>query len=88
MRVDADAEADGSSPTLFIGQDAAGHWLVQESTGNFGGRFVSREAAMSFARAERYRFEGDHVVLAAFPLTPAISFEPVADGERAFRRAA
>jgi len=61
---------------------------VQESTGNFGGRFVSREAAMSFAHAERYRFEGDHVVVAAFPLTPAISFEPVAADERAFRHAA
>jgi hypothetical protein len=88
MRVDADPEPDSTTSTLFIGQDAAGHWLVQESTGGFGGRFISRDAAMSFARAEQYRFAPDHVVVVATPLTPAISFEPLAVDERALRHAA
>ncbi|KRB85582.1 hypothetical protein ASE00_01945 [Sphingomonas sp. Root710] len=42
----------GSAPCLVVGRDRAGHWLVREIHGLLGGIFVSREAALHFARQE------------------------------------
>lgn len=78
-----DPEPDPSLPILQVGQDVAGHWLVQENHGRLEGRFVSFTAAMSFARSERSAFPGATVVLAETPLVPIVSFAPVQPWEMA-----
>lgn len=82
-----DPEPDSRTTTLRIGQDAAGHWLVQESSGRLEGRFISFAAAMAFARAERHGFPGACIAVATAPLVPQISFAPVAPWETASRYA-
>lgn len=81
-------ECDPGGVVLSVGQDAPGHWLVQESGGRMEGRFISQSAAMSFARAERGSFPGATGVRAARPLVPFVSFAPVRAGETALARAA
>ncbi|MGA1797705.1 hypothetical protein VH567_02875 [Sphingomonas sp. 4RDLI-65] len=88
MPLIADPEPDSSISTLNVGQDAAGHWLVQESRGLLEGRFISFEAAMAFARAERHGFPGAGISVLSSPLVPQISFAPVAPWETALDRAA
>lgn len=83
-----DPEPDQPGATLFVGQDRAGHWLVQETHGRLGGRFISRDAALRFARAERHALPGAEVVIASHPLVPDIPFDPVGADERALARAA
>lgn len=61
--------SDGAS-TLVVGQDAQGHWLVQESLGQLEGCFVSFEAALGFARRECHSFPGATVTVSRMPLTP------------------
>jgi hypothetical protein len=81
-------EPDPETTVIAVGQDIAGHWLVQENHGLLEGRFVSFAAAMSFARAERHGFPGCVVAIAQAPLVPQISFAPVAPWETALSRAA
>lgn len=61
-----------SSVTLLVGQDDHGHWLVQEQDGALEGCFVSRDAALSFARWERHAYAHAHVELAVEPLVPRL----------------
>ena len=84
----ASPEPDPAAPMLRVGQDKAGHWLVQESGGRLEGRFISFAAAMAFARAERHGFPGARVAVATTPLVPQISFTPVGPQEVAVPRAA
>ena len=56
--------------TLLVGQDSHGHWLVQEQDGALEGCFVSKDAALSFARWERHAYTSARVQLAPEPLTP------------------
>ncbi len=88
MPLVADPEPDSSVPILQVGQDAAGHWLVQDSTGLLEGRFISFASAMSFARAERHAFPGAVIAIANIALVPQISFVPAAPWETAFSCAA
>jgi hypothetical protein len=37
---------------LMVGQDRRGNWVVQEQSGNCGGLFVSRDAALRYVRDE------------------------------------
>lgn len=83
-----DPEPDQPRPILYVGQDRAGHWLVQESAGRLEGRFVSGEAAWCFARAERHGFPGAEIVAAPDFLIARVPFEPVRSDEFAFDRAA
>lgn len=83
MSMVTDPEPDSRVTTLNIGQDEAGHWLVQESGGRLEGRFISFAAAMAFARAERPGFPGGRIAVVATPLIPQISFDPVAAWETA-----
>lgn len=76
-------EPDPAGCTLNVGQDQAGHWLVQESGGKLEGRFVSFTAAMAFARRERQALPGATIVVAVEPLTPTVSFAPVQAWEMA-----
>lgn len=80
-----DPEPDPSLSILKVGQDSAGHWLVQDNGGRLEGRFVSFDAAMSFARSERYSLPGATIILSATPLVPIISFAPVEPWETAPR---
>jgi hypothetical protein len=41
-----------SRPYFLLGQDARGKWVIRESTGKKAGMFLSREAALRFARLE------------------------------------
>lgn len=83
MDLPTDPEPDPSRPLLQVGQDGAGHWLVQQSGGGLEGRFISLATAMAFARAERQSIAGATIVRAVAPLTPSIPFRPVEPWEMA-----
>lgn len=80
-------EPDPSGAIIYVGQDSAGHWLVQLSSKQMEGRFVSFAAAMSYARSERELYHAE-VELASSPIQPLVSFAPVAAHERARPHAA
>lgn len=80
-------EPDERGPVINVGQDHAGHWLVQDAAGKLESRFTSRGAALSFAHAEREIYHAS-LEIAVAPLTPLIPFGPVPAGERALVRAA
>jgi hypothetical protein len=80
-------EPDPSDPILYVGQDTAGHWLVQLSSKQMEGRFVSFTAAMRYAQSERQVYHAA-VEIASAPIQPLISFAPVAANERALPHAA
>jgi len=79
-------EPDPSGAIIYVGQDSAGHWLVQLSSKEMEGRFVSFAAAMSYAQSEREMYHAA-VEIASLPLQPLVSFLPVAANERARPRA-
>ena len=39
-------------PVFMVGQDRRGNWVVRDQKGVCGGLFVTRDAALRFARAE------------------------------------
>ena len=80
------SEPDPTGLVIYVGQDRAGHWLVQDSRRNLEGRFISYGAAMSYAQAECDIYHAS--VDANAPLVPVISFAPVGRDERALPRAA
>jgi len=50
------AEPPSSSQIVFlVGRNSRGHWVVQERNGLYGGLFVSRAAAVSYAMFENGR---------------------------------
>ncbi|PTW48509.1 hypothetical protein C8J25_1016 [Sphingomonas faeni] len=81
------SEPDPAGLVIYVGQDRAGHWLVQDSRRNLEGRFISYGAAMSYAQAERDIYQAT-VEIAKAPLVPVIAFAPVGRDERALPRAA
>ncbi|WP_254604970.1 hypothetical protein [Sphingomonas bacterium] len=87
VQISNDPDGDQRS-VIRVGQDRAGHWLAQESGGRLEGRFVSFDAALHFARAERHGFPGAAVVVVRDPIVPFVSFDPVGPDERALARAA
>ncbi|MFK4872522.1 hypothetical protein [Novosphingobium sp. ZW T3_23] len=70
-------EPDQRASVFYVGQDQAGHWLVQESHGLLEGRFISRDAAWRFARSEIHAYPGGHIVFTMQCIVPTIPFEPV-----------
>ncbi len=83
MTSSADPEPDQAGSVLKVGQDSAGHWLVQDMWGSLEGRFVSQAAALGFARSESRALPGAKIVMATAPLVPIVSFAPVEPWERA-----
>lgn len=83
--ISPDPEIDRHRCTINVGQDCAGHWLVQDSSGTLEGRFVSFSSAMAFARSEGRSLPNSAIVLAADPLVPIVSFAPVQPWETAPR---
>lgn len=89
MTSPTDPEPDPSGSVLLVGQDAAGHWLVQQRGGGLEGRFISCAAAMAFARSELGSLPGATIVRAATPIVSSVSFAPVEPWETiSHRRAA
>ncbi|WP_010162429.1 hypothetical protein [Sphingomonas sp. PAMC 26617] len=78
-----DPEPDQPACVLKVGQDTAGHWLVQDSGGRLEGRFISLATAMAFARAERHSLPGATIERSDTPLIPNISFARVEPWENA-----
>lgn len=62
-------ESEPDRTILMVGQDPRGRWMVQENHGLLEGSFVSREAAIQFARWERHAFPGATVEMVSAPLT-------------------
>lgn len=87
MSSEPNPEPDQRGTVIYVGQDQAGHWLVQDSARKLEGRFVSYGAAMSYARAERQIYHA-RVEVTAVPLTPLVPFTPVRSDEHALRHAA
>ena len=88
MASSIDPEPDQRVSTLQVGQDSAGHWLVQESGRRLEGRFVSFSSAMAYAHSECHSFPGAVIVLSSTPLVPIVPFSPVQPWERAVPRRA
>lgn len=78
-----DPEPEQASCVLRVGQDAAGHWLVQDGLGKLEGRFVSLATAMAFARGEQRSLPGASIVRAVHPIVPTVPFAPVQPWETA-----
>ncbi len=87
MSCNPDPEPDEPGLVIYVGQDSAGHWLVQDSGRNLEGRFVSRRAALGYAAGECQIYHA-RLAMASAPLEPVIPFAPVAADVRALPRAA
>lgn len=48
---------------FLIGQDDEGHWIARDGRGLTGGLFVTKNAAIDFARSESDRGAGSIVLL-------------------------
>lgn len=82
-----DPEPDERGLVIYVGQDRAGHWLVQDNGRKLEGRFVSRGAALGFARDECAIYHAT-MEMAAGPLVPLIDVGPVVPAGRPLPRAA
>ena len=80
-------EPDQAGAVIYVGQDKAGHWLVQDSGKRMERCFISLAAAMSYAHGERDLDHGT-VEVSSTPLLPLISHGSVAAHERALAHAA
>lgn len=67
------AEPGATAHILQVGQDRKGRWMVQENHGLLEGMFVSREAALHFARLERHAFPGARVELTTSPIISTLA---------------
>lgn len=67
------AEAGAVPHILQVGQDRLGRWMVQENHGLIEGVFISRDAALHFARLERHAFPGATVELVNAPLISTLA---------------
>nr|WP_317892564.1 hypothetical protein [uncultured Sphingomonas sp.] len=87
MMSDVSPEPDQPGRIIYVGQDCAGHWLVQDSGKTLEGRFVSYAAAMHYAREEREIYRAE-IAIASAPLVPLVSFDPAPAPRHALARAA
>lgn len=87
MSSEPECQPDPCGTVIYVGQDKAGHWLVQDSGRKMEGRFVSRSAAMRFAEAERQIYHAS-LEMCVTPLVPLIPFGPVSAVDHALPRAA
>ncbi len=87
MLSEPNPEPDQQTLVIYVGQDQAGHWLVQDAERKLEGRFVSRSAALSFAKGECDVYHAS-LEMAGMPLIPLIPFGPVFANEHPLPRAA
>jgi hypothetical protein len=57
----------GAAHTFLVGEDGEGHWLAVETHGLGGGIFVTKDAALHYARAETDKRPGA-VIFAPWPV--------------------
>ncbi|MGD0633722.1 MAG: hypothetical protein ABSA13_05535 [Beijerinckiaceae bacterium] len=57
----------GTAHTFLVGEDGEGHWLAVETHGLGGGIFVTKDAALNYARRETDKRPGA-VTLARWPV--------------------
>jgi hypothetical protein len=74
---------------LMVGQDRCGNWVVQEQSGNCGGLFVSRDAALRYVRDENREQQWPVVMISGIieldvRRRPSAATEPLSgtDGQR------
>ena len=67
MGQESDFDATLGARSYRVGQDRAGRWLAVELMGRGGGMFVTREAAMRFARIET-SYRPGAVIVASEPV--------------------
>ena len=87
MSSEPNPEPDERGLVIYVGQDKAGHWLVQDNGKKLEGRFVSRSAALSFAKGECQIYHA-RLSIADVPLVPLIPFGPVTAADYQLPRAA
>ena len=87
MSSEPNPEPDERGLVIYVGQDKAGHWLVQDNGKKLEGRFVSRSAALSFAKGECQIYHAS-LEMAGMPLVPLIPFGPVTAADFQLPRAA
>jgi hypothetical protein len=87
MSSEPNPEPDERGLVIYVGQDKAGHWLVQDNGKKLEGRFVSRSAALSFAKGECQIYHAS-LEMAGIPLVPLIPFGPVTAADFQLPRAA
>ncbi|MFN3627740.1 MAG: hypothetical protein ACK4S3_07675 [Parvibaculum sp.] len=83
MSVICEAPAEAELQTICVGQDRAGHWLVQARGGSLEGRFISFAAAMSFARSELGLLSASRIEVRNTPMEATTSFAPLQPWEQA-----
>lgn len=72
------AEPPSSSPIVFlVGRNSRGHWVAQARNGLYGGLFVSRAAAVSYAL-----FENGHDPAAVIAVPDVIELQIASPRER------
>ena len=87
MSSEPNPETDERGLLIYVGQDSAGHWLVQDNGRKLEGRFVSRSAALSFAKGECQIYHAS-LEMSGVPLVPLIPFGPVSATASTLSRAA
>jgi hypothetical protein len=87
MSSEPNPEPDERRLVIYVGQDKAGHWLVQDDGKKLEGRFVSRSAALSFAKGECQIYHAS-LEMARLPMVPLIPFDPVTAADHQLPRAA
>lgn len=68
MPLQSEEPAEPDPMILLVGRDRRGRWTVQENHGLLGGAFISRDAALHFARAERLALPGCIIAMADNPM--------------------
>jgi hypothetical protein len=87
MSSEPNPEPDERGLVIYVGQDKAGHWLVQDKGGKLEGRFVLRSAALSFAKGECQIYHAS-LLIAEVSLVPLVPFDPVTAADYQLPRAA
>ena len=77
----AEPPSRGGHSVLMVGQDCRGSWVVQEQSGERGGLFVSRDAALRYVRDEN-RDQQSLVVMISGILELDVNRRPSAAVER------
>jgi hypothetical protein len=67
------AQPEAPGHVRIVGRDRDGRWVVREEHGLIEGLFVSRSAALHFARLERHAFPGARIEMAVAPLSSILA---------------
>ena len=95
MKIVKQAEPPSPSQVVFlVGRNSRGHWVAQDRNGLYGGLFVSRAAAVSYAMFENGHNPAavistpDIIELQILGRQPSSASQHTAEGDGAARQAA